>query len=224
MSVSTVDLEPRSREHSGSELIADTCIHGVGLGSGLTGAIVLFVVVQRQGDAIKLGAVIVYALALLSMLGASAAYNIGYATRFRALLRRCDHSAILLMIAGTYTPFTMLCHDGAARAALTLGVWAAAIFGIALKWWSPVLFEKIGVALFLGLGWASVLIIGPIATSLPMATIVTLVCGGLLYTLGLLFHVRENLPFHNAIWHGFVLGAAACHYTAVLTGVVLVAV
>ena len=222
MSVSTVDLEPRSRPHSGDELIADSCVHGLGLASGLTGAVVLFIMVQRQGDALKISAVLIYALALLAMLGASAAYNIAYATRFRALLRRCDHSAILLMIAGTYTPFTLYWHAGLVSVALTSGVWSAAVGGIVLKFAWPAVFERISVALFLGLGWASLLVLGPIAHQLPVATLAALVGGGLLYTSGLLFHMREALPFHNAIWHVFVLGAAACHYTAVLTGVVLV--
>jgi hemolysin III len=223
MSVSAVDLEPRSRLHSGDELIADSCVHGLGLGSGLTGAIVLFVMASHQGDTLKFGAVLIYALALLTMLGASAAYNIGYATRFRALLRRCDHAAILLMIAGTYTPFTLAAHTGPMRVALTLAIWIAAGAGIYLKFTAPALFERISVALFLGLGWASVLVLGPIAHQLPVSAMAALIGGGLLYSLGLLFHMRETLRFHNAIWHVFVLGAAACHYAAVMWGVVLAA-
>ena len=221
MSVSSIDLEPRSRAHSFHELIADSCVHGLGLGAGIAGAIVLLIVAGHQGSSTKLVSVLIYSLALLAMLAASAAYNLGYATRFRALLRRFDHSAILLMIAGTYTPFTTYWHAGAVSVALTLGVWATTSAGIAVKFASPALFEKISVALFLGLGWASLAILGPIVTSIPMSSLVALVCGGLLYSFGVIFHLRQNMPFHNAIWHVFVLGAAACHYVAILTGVVL---
>lgn len=211
----------RKRIHSQAERIADGFVHGLGLIAGLAGGAFLVVLTLLQGNANKLSAILVYALGLLAMLGASAAYNIFYGTKFREVFRRCDHSAIFIMIAGTYTPFTTQFFGQGHAILFTGAIWTLSLGGIAMKIWRPAWFERSSVFLYLLLGWIAVLILGPLLVSLPLFAASSLVIGGLLYTFGVTFHLWEKLPFQNAIWHMFVLCAAVCHYFAVLDGVVL---
>ena len=213
-------LEQGRRAHSRRELIVDGAVHVFGLAFGIGGAALLLTATAGQSDAFKLISVLVYALGLIAMLGASAAYNIGYHTGWRSFFRRCDHCAIFLMIAGTYTPFILHHFGGLVATALASVVWFASLFGIGLKLSSPRLFEKLSVGLYLLLGWFSVMVFAPIFGSMDATTVAMLVAGGMLYTGGVVFHLWEKLPFQNAIWHVFVLGAAVCHYNAVLGGVV----
>jgi hemolysin III len=223
MAMSSIDLEPPRRQHSGGEILADTYVHGVGLGAGLVGSAILVWIAAMRSSPSLLVAVAVYVLGLLAMIAASAAYNVGYHTRFRAWFRRADHSAIFLMIAATYTPFVTVLQSGLRAVAMTAGIWVLSLLGVLLKLLTPVLFERMSVWLYLALGWAAVVIVVPISPILPGASLAALVAGGGFYTLGVLFHLRQSLPFHNAIWHGCVLVAALCHYLSILTGVVLVA-
>jgi hemolysin III len=216
-----IDLTQRRRAYTPGERVADGCVHVLGLGAGVIGAAIIVKLAAAQHNPRKLVAIFVYAAGLLAMLAASAAYNIADATRFRALLRRCDHSAIFLMIAGTYTPLTMSWTSGLAGTAATVGIWLTSVSGITLKWLAPRLFERLAVLLFLALGWASLLLMWPLGTSLPPVSLAALIAGGALYTIGVVFHRWESLPFQNAIWHGFVLVAAVCHYLSILEGVVL---
>lgn len=209
----------RARTHSPLERFADGCVHVVGVSAAVAGCIVLATLARDNGQ--KLASIVVYAVGCLAMLAASAAYNLGYHTRYRALFRRFDHAAIFLMIAGTYTPFTTQFFNGAHAWLLTAMVWSLSIGGITLKLLKPLAFERWSVVLYLALGWISLLVIGPLLTSLSWFTLVPLVAGGVLYTSGIPFHLWEALPFQNAIWHAFVVAAAACHYAAVLNGVVL---
>ena len=215
-----IGLTDGRRAHSRRELIADGAVHVLGIVFGVGGAALLLNVAAGQSDAFKLISVLVYALGLIAMLGASAAYNIGYHTGWRSFFRRCDHCAIFLMIAGTYTPFILHYFGGVAAVALTSAVWFASLFGIGLKLVSPRLFEKLSVGLYLLLGWFSVMVFAPCFSAMDASTVAMLVAGGLLYTGGVAFHLWERLPFQNAIWHVFVLGAAICHYNAVLGGIV----
>lgn len=210
----------RLRHHSAREQFADGCVHVVGLVAGLAGAVTLMALASAHSPQ-RIAAVGVYAGGLLAMLGASAAYNLAYATRFRAFLRRCDHSAIFLMIAGTYTPFTLTFIGGWLGLAATGLIWLLALGGIALRMLSPRIFARVNVGLYLALGWIAVLIIGPLLATFSLFTSIALVLGGALYTFGVPFHIWESLPFQNAIWHVFVLAAALCHYLAVLDSVVL---
>ncbi|MGE3904564.1 MAG: hemolysin III family protein, partial [Reyranellaceae bacterium] len=156
-----------------------------------------------------------------AMLICSAAYNLARNSRRRALLRRFDHAAIFAMIAGTYTPFTTLRLDGGWGAGLTAAVWTVATIGIALKLWKPHLVERASIPLYLALGWTIVVAVNPLLGALDPSTLVLLAVGGLLYTLGVAFHVWERLPYQNAAWHACVLAAAAVHYAAVIDAVFL---
>jgi hemolysin III len=198
------------------ELIADGTIHAIGVSLGLIGAVVIVVMAAQSGAATDIPSILIYAVGLLAMLGFSAAYNMWPISPVKWVLRRFDHSAIYLMIAGTYTPFVGQLKDGVASAGLLLGVWLTAIIGVALKLLMPGRFDRTAIALYLILGWSCVVAYGPISAALPNASLWLLVAGGVLYSIGVIFHAWRKLRFHNAIWHGFVLAAACCHYSAVL--------
>jgi hemolysin III len=220
MSVLSIDLSPPRRQYSDREIRLDACIHALGLVGALVCSASLIGLTAAR-DPGKVGAICVYALCLVAMFTASAAYNVGYSSRYRALFRRCDHSAIFLLIAGTYTPFTVHLHVGLSSTLLTGAIWFCAGAGIAMKLHAPMLFEKYSDAIYLGLGWAGIPVILPIAAGIPGASLAMIMAGGVLYSIGVIFHRWEKLAFHNAIWHVFVLAAAACHYESILTGVAL---
>ncbi|MDP1750001.1 MAG: hemolysin III family protein [Reyranella sp.] len=197
------------------EQAADRIVHALGIGLGAIGAIVLALVTAIDGGPGELGPVLIYAAGLLAMLGCSAAYNVFHTSGRREWLRRFDHAAIFAMIAGTYTPFTVRLANGWA-ASLTAVVWAVATAGIALKLWQPRRIEAISVVLYLALGWIGLAAVGPFASALDGRTLGLLALGGIVYTAGVVFHLWQRLPYQNAIWHGFVLVAAAVHYVAVI--------
>ena len=204
------------------ELIADGAVHTVGVVLGLIGAVAIVVMAAQSAAAAKIPSIVIYAVGLLAMLGFSAAYNMWPMSRAKWILRRFDHSAIYIMIAGTYTPFLGQLKDSVASVGLLVGVWSTAIVGVALKLLIPGRLDAFATVLYLILGWTVAAAYGPITAALPPACLGFLVAGGVLYSTGVVFHLWRNLRFHNAIWHGFVLVAACCHYTAVLQSGVFV--
>ena len=132
----------------------------------------------------------------------------------KEVLRRLDHAAIFVMIAGSYTPFALVV-GGIAGHALLAAVWAIAAVGVAIKLRFPRRFDKISVLLYLFQGWIVVLALDSITAALPSRALTLLVAGGIVYTLGVGFHLMERLRFHNVIWHVFVLGGAACQFVAI---------
>lgn len=204
------------RNYDRTEIIVDAVVHGIGLVLGIAGAVVLIAVAVRSPGIGDLGVSIVYLFGLLAMLGFSAAYNLWPVSRIKWLLRRFDHSAIYLLIAATYTPFVVQIKNGLLAFGLLAGIWAVAIVGIALKLALPGRFDRLSILLYLLLSWSGVMMYEPVMAVLPASTLWLLGAGGVLYTSGVIFHLWESLRFQNAIWHAFVVLAAACHYTAVL--------
>jgi hemolysin III len=143
------------------------------------------------------------------------AYNLWPASPVKQVLARLDQAAIFLFIAGAYTPFLAILGDGTANL-LLLFVWSAALIGIALKLIVPQHFGRLAILLYLGIGWSGVLVFGQLAATLPPAALCLLVAGGVLYSLGIIFHLWETLRFQNAVWHGFVVTAAMLHLGAML--------
>lgn len=204
------------RQRSRSEIATDAAVHAVGIAAGFAGAVALLIVALPQGNGTALAAVAVYSTGLLAMWTCSCAYNLSLGSPRRELLRCSDQSAIFAMIAGTYTPFTLLYLDGYWAPAMTLLVWLVAGLGIALRIFHPHRFERISTALYLTLGWVGLVTVGPMLNAMDGSTLLLLAAGGLLYTAGVVFHLWERLPFQAAIWHAFVLVAASCHYAAIL--------
>jgi hemolysin III len=217
------DLLPSSDRYPGqiswdydrAEIIADGVVHAIGVCLGLVGAVTI-VVLAVWMERIEVTPILIYVIGLITMLALSAAYNMWPVSPAKWVLRRFDHSAIYLLIAGTYTPFLVQMKNVLASVGLGVGVWLSAVIGIALKLALPGRFDRLAVVLFLLLGWSGVIAYDSLASALPSASLWLLAIGGTLYSVGALFHVWRGLRFQNAIWHGFVLLAASCHYAAVL--------
>jgi hemolysin III len=189
------------------------------VGLGLVGTTTIFVVAAHSLHTAEVASIAVYSVGLLSMLGFSAAYNIWPVSREKWILRRFDHSAIFVMIAGTYTPFIAQMRGGALAIGLLVGVWLTAVVGIILKMLLPGRFDRLAVVLYLLLGWSGTVVYEPVVAVLPSLSIWLLAIGGALYSVGVIFYAWRSLRFQNAIWHAFVLVAACCHYLALLFSV-----
>ena len=199
-----------------AEIIADGIIHAIGVLSGIIAATVLVVLAVVYADATDIVGVSIYVAGLLSMLVLSASYNLWPVSPAKWLLRRFDHSAIYLLIAATYTPFILELKDSVFALALLVCVWCVAIVGIVLKLRYPGRFDRVAVGIYLAMGWSGMMLYDSVVKALPAAALGFVLAGGVLYSLGVIFHAWRRLRFQNAIWHGFVLAGAACHYTAVL--------
>lgn len=203
------------------EILADGIVHALGVVSGLVAVIVLLVLAAPAVGVWELTSAAIYGMGLLAVLVVSATYNLWPVTPVKWVLRRVDHSAIYLLIAGTYTPFITQMRNEVTAIILLVGVWSGSIAGIALKLCLPGRFDRLAILLYLLLGWSGVMAYEAGLGSLPGSTLTLLAVGGLFYTVGVVFHVWEGLRFQNVIWHAFVLVAAACHYAAVLDCLVL---
>jgi hemolysin III len=205
-----------------AEKLADWWVHAVGLAGAAIGGAVLVGLAVSSGRAGMATATGLYALTLAGMLCCSAAYNLSRVSSARPFLRRLDEAGIFLMIAGCYTPFTTQRFTGGWAIGMTALVWTMALGGVAAKLLVRRLPDRLWTLLYVAFGWVAVIAIRPMIMDVPTEALVLLVVGGLLYTSGtLVFHSR--LPFRRAIWHGFVVCAAAIHYAAICTGVVLAA-
>ncbi|MCP3473264.1 hemolysin III family protein [Bradyrhizobium sp. CCGUVB1N3] len=203
-------------DYDRAELIADGVIHAVGVLTGIVAATVLVVLAAANASTVDIVGVSIYVAGLLSMLVLSATYNLWPVSPAKWILRRFDHSAIYLLIAATYTPFILELKDSIFALALLVGVWCVAIFGIVLKLGWPGRFDRVAVGIYLAMGWSGLMLYDAVVKALPTMALWFVVAGGALYSFGVIFHAWRRLRFQNAIWHGFVLAGAACHYTAVL--------
>ena len=152
----------------------------------------------------------------MAMLGCSAVYNIAAHNPRRAFWRRLDHAAIFVMIAGTYTPFAAIAIGGTWGTGLLVFVWTVALAGMVLKLLHPGWLETLSIAAYLLLGWTVLVAIDRLIAAVSLRALILLVAGGILYTVGVMFYRWDGLPYNKAIWHGFVLAAAASQYVAVL--------
>src|SRR5215210_4030218 len=190
--------EPRRRptypswNYSFGEIVADGAVHATGVVLGLVGSVLLVLWAAGSAGTVELAAVFVYVAGLLAMLGFSAAYNMWPVSPTKWLLRRFDHSAIYVMIAGTYTPLLLQMKASVATVALLAGVWATALVG-ALKLAFPGRLDRISIALYLALGWSVVAAYDSVLPALPSSALVLLALGGLLYSGGVIFHVWSRL-------------------------------
>lgn len=192
-----------------NEVRADALVHGAGILAALAGSIVLL---AHAGVSFVLAA---YLFGLIVMLACSAAYNLTPPSQLKWILRRFDHSAIFLLIAGTYTPLLPFLPDASQSRTLGLVTWLGAAAGIAMKFLFPGRFDRLAILIYLALGWVVLTAAGAFIQVLPPQVMSLIVAGGILYTAGIIFHLWEGLKYHNAIWHGFVAAAAACHFAAI---------
>lgn len=205
--------------YSRAEYISDMAVHLTGLVAVMAAVPVLIVLATLwDGNPWQVTAASVYGASLAAMISCSALYNIFPHPEWEWLLKRLDHSAIYLKIAGTYTAFVLIAGHGFALAA---GLWAAAAAGISLKVVSPARWRWVGLTLYLGMGWIAAVLGHDVFTALPGPVVWLIATGGVLYTLGVVFYLWDRLPHHLTIWHVFVLAASLTIYAGVVVAVVL---
>lgn len=202
-------------KYSFGERVADGAIHIIGVTASLSAATILVIFAFHHLPSLSLVSLSIYGVGLVAVFSCSAAYHLINKPRLKAILRRCDHAAIYLKIAGTYTPFAILKIGGTTGFGLLGFVWIISLFGATAKLLWPEHFVKTSYVLYLGLGWSGILALDPLALAISPQVLLLLAAGGGLYTIGIVFHLWENLRYHNAIWHAFVLAASACHFAAI---------
>ncbi|HET7411663.1 MAG TPA: hemolysin III family protein, partial [Pararhizobium sp.] len=195
------------------ELRADGLVHVISVTFAAIGAAAVVVLALRAAPSMLFG-VGVYAICLVVTLTISALYNMWPVGPRKWLLRRLDHAGIFLLIAGTYTPFALQ-FDAFGRNFM-IGVWCFATLGMLYKIALPGRFDKFAVLVYLGLGWSGLFLFRQMTLDLAPLAVTLILFGGLVYSSGVVFHLKGSLRFQNAIWHAFVLAGAACHYAAVL--------
>ncbi len=202
-------------EYDRAELWADGVIHAIGIALALAGVAALVAVVVPPSSA-DLLPVLVYSVGLLAVLIMSAAYNMWPTSPVKWWLRQFDQSAIYVLIAGTYTPFLVRMSDSSTAQVMLVLVWATSLIGIVMRVAWPGRFDRLSIGLYLAIGWSGIVLWDRILL-LPGLTLWLIAGGALFYTSGVLFHLRDKLRFHNAIWHAFVLVATILHYGAVVS-------
>ncbi len=208
---------PKWTQSVGEEL-ANAISHGIGLVAALIGApILLSAALQRGSTGFVIGSIVFTITILLLYLG-SMLYHAWPQTRAKSVLQVLDHSAIFLLIAGTYTPFMLgPLRDRGGMAMLGL-IWAFAIIGVIMKAvHGASRHPKLAMSLYLGMGWLIPITNHPLALGIPFSKLVWLLAGGIAYTLGVLFFVNKRLRYAHFVWHLFVLAGTACHFAAVLS-------
>ncbi len=206
-----------SRAQSTGEELANSLTHGLGVVITLVAGPLLVILALGTGDPWRVVAAAVYATTLLLLFTSSMLYHALRSPRAKAVFQRIDHAAIYLLIAGTYTPFTLVTLRGPWGWSLFGIVWGLAIAGVALKGAFGARLPMLSTAVYLGMGWLMVVALRPLTLHVAPRGIVWLVAGGLFYTGGVVFYVRdERRRYHHAIWHLFVLAGSMSHFCAVL--------
>ena len=202
------------RVYTRGEVIADGIVHGLAIAAALVGGMLLLEHSSSFGMG-NIAGLSIYLLGLVAMLSFSAAYNLTPVSPLKWFLRRFDHSAIYVMIAGTYTPLLLQLADTFLAAMLGAVVWLGAAIGVGIKLILPGRHDGLAVIAYLALGWVGIFAASSFLAVLPLASMILIGVGGVLYSAGVPFYLWESLKFQNAIWHGFVVAAAACHFAAI---------
>jgi hemolysin III len=202
------------------ETVANAVTHGLGLALSIAGLVVLSVSAARTGNAVHVVAAAIFGAALILCFTTSTLYHAVRPEHVRRVLRALDHSAIFVLIAGTYTPFMLSTLRGLAGWTMLVVLWTLAVVGIAARLVLRGRRHNLVVACYLAMGWSAVLVIKPLVTHLPAGGLALLVAGGMAYTVGVIFYKWKSLPYSHAIWHAFVLAGSALHYFAVLLYVI----
>ncbi len=204
------------RRYSVGEEIANSAIHGAGALAAVAGLVILAAAAAATGDGWRLASAVIFGVTLVLLYTASTLYHSVAHPRAKRVFRFIDHVAIFLLIAGTYTPFTLVSLRGPWGWSLFGVVWGLALAGIAgqsrlLHRWTA-----LSLVLYIAMGWAAVVAVRPLVAAVAPGGLLLLLLGGLAYTAGIGFYVWRRLPYQHAIWHGFVLAGSAFHYWAIL--------
>jgi hemolysin III len=207
---------PRRTQSSGEEL-ANSISHGLGLAGAMVGSPILLLAAFRHGSVLFLVGTIVFIMTIVLLYLGSMLYHAWPHTHAKSVLQILDHSAIFLLIAGTYTPFALGPLRGFWGWTMLGIIWALAAFGALVKVKRGAdRHRKFAIALYLGMGWLALVFLRPLALAVPVSAVLWLVAGGIAYTAGVLFFVNKRLRYAHFVWHLFVLTGTSCHFAAVL--------
>jgi len=204
------------RERLSVEEIANCATHGFGLALSVAGFVVLVLLAWMHGGVWLILSSTIYGASLVTLYLASTLYHGARSSRAKNFLQVVDHCCIYLLIAGTYTPFTLVVLRGGWGWTLFGLVWGIAVAGILFRLVFGNRYRPVAVASYVLMGWLCVIAAKPILTLVPLGAILWIVAGGLAYTSGVFFFSSKRIPHAHAIWHIFVLGGSICHYVAVL--------
>lgn len=205
------------RSYSPGHELANAITHGIGAALSLVGLILLIVYAGRYGTAWHLTACTIFGTSMVLLYTSSTLYHSKFSQSSKDLLRKFDHAAIFILIAGTYTPFMLIPLRGPWGWSIFGVIWGLAIPGIILKFKYAGRYKKISTALFLGMGWLIIVAARPMLQHVPTGALVLLAAGGLSYSVGAIFYLWRQLPYNHALWHLFVLGGTTCHFFAIFS-------
>ncbi|MEO6800331.1 MAG: hemolysin III family protein [Rhodanobacter sp.] len=217
MSASSGAALPR---YSLGDELASSVIHGIGIVLSIAGLAILVAFAAVHGNALSVVACAVFGTSLVLLYTASTLYHSISLAAAKPTLRALDHIAIYVLIAGTYTPFTLITLPGVWGWSLFAAVWTLALTGSALELGLLKRYHKLAVLLYLGMGWIGMVAFEPLSRQLQAGGTALLLAGGLAYTLGVPFYLWRRLPYHHALWHVFVLAGSVLHFLAVLLYVI----
>lgn len=203
-------------QYSVGEEIANSITHAVATGLAIAALVVLIVSAVSQGDAWHVVSFSIFGSTLILLYLASTLYHAIPLPKAKRILKTLDHSAIFLLIAGTYTPFMLASMRGTTGWIVFSVVWVLAVAGVVLKCCCVYRFKRLSLSVYLGMGWLCVLVMRDMYASLPGTSLTLLALGGLAYTLGVVFYVWKRLPYSHAIWHLFVIAGSTLHFFSVL--------
>lgn len=202
--------------YSLAEEIANSISHGIGLVFGIVGLVLLLVqAIDANANATAIISYSLYGGSMILLFLASTLYHAIPHARAKIWLKKFDHCAIYLLIAGTYTPFLLVGLNSLLAKGLMIVVWSLALLGILFKLTFAHRFKVLSLVTYLAMGWLSLVVIYQMVIKLAPASVTLLAAGGIVYSLGVIFYVCKRIPYNHAIWHGFVLGGSVCHFLAI---------
>jgi hemolysin III len=206
-----------SRSCTPAEELANALTHGLGVVASVAGCAILVTLGALRGTAWHVVSSAIFGATLILLYTASTLYHCAQRERVKARLRVFDHCSIYLLIAGSYTPFTLVGLRGGWGWSLFGVIWGLAVAGVVFKLFFTGRFVRLSTAIYLGMGWIVLIAVVPMVQRLSVPTLAWLVAGGVAYTVGTVFYLSRRLPFAHAVWHVFVLGGSVCHAVAVAT-------
>ncbi|MBN1882383.1 MAG: hemolysin III family protein [Deltaproteobacteria bacterium] len=206
----------RLKEQTTGEEIANAVTHGIGVALSIAGLVLLVVFATMRGDAWRVVSFSIYGATLIILYIASTLYHSLTNIRLKRFFRKMDHISIFLLIAGTYTPITLVCMRGPWGWTIFGLIWGLAVAGVVLKAFFMGRFEKTAIVLYVAMGWLIIIAVKPMIQMVPPGTVMWLVIGGVSYTAGVIFYALKKMPYHHAVWHLFVLGGSVCQYMGIV--------
>jgi hemolysin III len=206
-------------QYTASEEIANGITHGLGVLLSIAGLVALIITASLYGDMWHIISFSIFGSTLIILYSASTLYHSISNPLLKIRLKKLDHSAIFLLIAGTYTPFLLVHLRGTLGWSLFGVIWTLAVTGIVIKLFYIQQIKKLSIGLYLFMGWLCVIAMQGLIRTLPPTSFSLLIIGGVLYTAGVIFYSWKRLPYHHAVWHIFVLGGSISHFFSVLKSI-----